>query len=110
MDPRAVQLQVGGQQYRVVSSESEADLQRLADTLNSKLAALAGRQKPPPAQALLLVAMALAHELERERNRRVALEEQARTTLKRAIERIDNALASTSEDEGDLSDSDAADD
>lgn len=98
MDGRAVQLRVGGQSYRVVSSASEEELQRLADAVSAKVEALS----PPPGrtaapQAVLLAAMALAHELEEERARREAVERRARDMLRRVLVRLDEALESSDE-------------
>ena len=41
---------------------------------------------------MLLAAIALAHELEQERARRVAVERKARDMLRRVLVRIDDAL------------------
>jgi cell division protein ZapA len=87
-----VQLKIGGQSYKVVSSASEDELQRLAETVSAKVAELTPGGKSAPAQAVLLAAMALAHELEQERARRVAVERKARDMLRRVLVRIDDAL------------------
>lgn len=92
MDGRPVQLRIAGQSYRVVSSASEEDLQRLADTVNAKVEALTPPGKQPSSQAVLLAAMALAHELEEERERRLSVERRARDMLRRVLLRIDDAL------------------
>ena len=93
MDGRPVQLRVAGQSYRVVSSASEEELQRLADTVSAKVSELT-RGKPASPQAVLLAAIALAHELEEERQRRVAVERKARDMLRRVLVRLDDALDS----------------
>jgi cell division protein ZapA len=93
---RPVQLRVAGQSYRVVSSASEEDLQRLADTVSAKVAELSPRNKAAP-QAVLLAAISLAHELEEERARRVSLERRARDVLRRVLVRIDDVMDATSE-------------
>ena len=49
-----------------------------------------GRAVPP--QAMLLAAMALAHEAETERDQRESLERRTRDLLRRALMRIDAAL------------------
>jgi len=87
-----VQLHVGGQSYRVVSSASEAELQRLAEAVNAKIAEVVPEGKSVPPQAMLLAAMSLAHELETERGRRVTLERRSRDMLRRVLVRIDDAL------------------
>ncbi len=91
MERRSVEVVVGGQRYKVVSTASEDELQRLASTVDEKVAASArGRASSP--QTLLLAAMALANELEEERSRRVALEARTRDVLRRVIDRVDLAL------------------
>jgi cell division protein ZapA len=97
MDGRPVSLRVAGQSYKVVSSASEEELRRLADAVNAKVEELtpAGRSASP--QAVILAAMALAHELELERARRVSLERRARDMLRRVLGRIDDALGCASE-------------
>src|SRR6185369_4400311 len=87
-----VQLRVGGQTYRVVTSASEDELQRLAAVVDQKLATVVppGRQITP--QAMLLAAMALAHDLEEERARSTSAAQRARGAVGRMIERVDAAL------------------
>ena len=92
MDRRTVALQIAGQSYKVVSTAAESDLQRLAATVNAKLLEVAPRNRPAPPQAMLLAAIALAHELEEERAKREALERRARDLLRRVLVRIDDAL------------------
>ena len=92
MDTRPVELKIGGQSYKVVSSADEGELQRLAGAVSAKVAELTPRGKSAPPQAVLLAAIALAHELEQERTRRTALERRARDMLRRVLVRIDDAL------------------
>lgn len=87
-----MQLRIGGQSYKVVSSADEVELQRLAGAVSAKVAELTPRGKATPPQALLLAAIALAHELEQERSRRVAIEGRARDMLRRVLVRLDDAL------------------
>ena len=89
---RSVQLRIAGQSYRVVSSANEEDLQRLAETVSAKVEALTPRGKGVSPQAVLLAAIALAHDLEEERARRGAVERRARDMLRRVLVRIDDAL------------------
>jgi cell division protein ZapA len=96
MDGRPVQLRIAGQSYRVVSSASEEDLQRLAETVSAKIQELTPPGKIPSSQSILLAAMALAHDLEEERAKRVSVERRARDMLRRVIGRIDDALGSSS--------------
>ena len=91
MERRTVELRIGGQNYRVVSSSPQDELQRLADLVESKLAELGPRGRPQP-QAMLLAALALAHEVESERGRRETRERRTRDLLRRVLVRIDDAL------------------
>jgi cell division protein ZapA len=92
MDTRPVELRIGGQSYRVVSSADEDELQRLAGTVSAKVSELTPSGKTAPPQAVLLAAIALAHELEQERARRLAFERRTRDMLRRLLVRIDDVL------------------
>jgi cell division protein ZapA len=92
MDRRTVELRVAGQSYRVVSSAPEEDLRRLAERVSAKLSEVVPRGRPVPQQALLLAAMALAHEVETERGERELLERRTRDLLRRSLVRIEAAL------------------
>lgn len=91
MDRRTVELRIGGQSYRVVTSSPQDELQRLADLVETKLAEVAPKGKAQP-QTMLLAALALAHEVESERGRRETLERRTRDLLRRVLVRIDDAL------------------
>ena len=95
MDRRTVQLSIAGQNYKVVSSSSESDLQRLASTVDAKVAEVLPRGRPANPNAVLLAALALAHDLEEERDRRESLERRTRDVLRRALVRIDDVLEGT---------------
>jgi cell division protein ZapA len=75
-----------------MSSAPEEDLARLAEMIEAKLGELVPRGRPAPAQAMLLAAMALAHEVEAERGLRESLERRTRDVLRRVLMRIDDAL------------------
>jgi cell division protein ZapA len=92
MAGRTVQLRVGGQTYRVVSSASDEELQRLAAIVDQKLATVSPPGRPVRPEAMLLAAMALAHDLEEERSRSAAQAAQARSAFGRMLERVDAAL------------------
>ena len=92
MDRRAVQLNVAGQNYKLVSTSPEAELQRLAAKVNEKVFELVPAGRAPTANAILLAAMALAYEVEEERGRREALERRTRDLLRRALVRVDDTL------------------
>src|ERR1700750_1712531 len=98
MAGQAVQLRVGGENYRVVSSAGEAELRRLAALVDAKIAAVVPPGRSVTPQALLLAAMSLAHELEEERARSRAVAERARGAFGRMLERVDAALEATSAD------------
>jgi len=91
MDRRTVELRIAGQNYRLVSSAPADELQRLADVVEAKLAEIAPKGKAQP-QAILLAAMALAHEVETERDRRESLERRTRDLMRRMLVRIDDAM------------------
>jgi len=91
MDRRTVELRIAGQNYRLVSSAPADELQRLAEVVEAKLSEIAPKGKAQP-QALLLAAMALAHEVETERDRRESLERRARDLMRRMLVRIDDAI------------------
>ncbi len=92
MTRAAVDVRVAGHSYRVVTSAPEADLQRLAAVVDAKLRELAGPGRPVAPQTLLLAALALAHEVEVERERRQQVEQRAREMLSHVLERLDAAL------------------
>ena len=92
MDRRTVNLHIAGQSYKVVSSAAESDLQRLAGVVSVKLAEVSPRPGTVPPQAMLLAAIALAHELEEEHAKRQALEAKARDMMQRVLVRLDEAL------------------
>jgi cell division protein ZapA len=94
MERRTVQLHIAGQSYKVISSAPETELIRLAAAVTAKIAEVAPPGKAQPPQALLLAAMSLAHELEAERERRLALERKSRDMLRRVLVRIEDALDS----------------
>jgi cell division protein ZapA len=91
MDRRTVELHVAGQSYKVVSTAPEEELTRLAAALDAKVTELAPRGRSSP-QAVLLAALAMAHDLEEEREKRGALERRTRDLLRRVLMRIDDAL------------------
>ncbi len=86
---------MAGQRCKVVSSATEDELKELVAKVDARVDEVKGAGRGP-AQALALVAISLAHELEEERARRRALERRARDLLRRVLVRIDQAL----DDEG----------
>ncbi len=91
MDRRPIDLRVAGQNLRVVSTSPAGELERLAGMVEAKVAETGAKGKPAT-QAILLAAMALANDVEEERQRREALERRTRDLLRRALVRIDEAL------------------
>jgi len=87
-----VQLKVAGQTYKVVSSADDDELQRLAAVVDGRVAELSPKGRVVPPQAVLLAAIALAHDLEEERAKREALERKTRDLLRRILMRVDDAL------------------
>lgn len=87
-----VEVKIGGFSYRVTGSASEGELQRLAAIVDQRMRALGGSSRNPSPQALVLVAMTLAHELEEERSTRRRVEERSKEMLKTLLSRIDAAL------------------
>ena len=92
MAESAIELKVGGQSYRVVSRSTDEELQRLAKVVDAKLRDLVPTGRQIPTQALLLVAIALAHEVEAERERRVDVERRSKELLSSMLSRIDEAI------------------
>jgi cell division protein ZapA len=97
MGRRTVQLRVGGQNYRVVTSASDDELQRLASAVDTKLASVVPPGRAPTPQAMLLAAMALAHDLEAERARSAAFVTRMKGAFGRILQRVDTALAASPE-------------
>jgi cell division protein ZapA len=93
MPGRTVHLRVGGQTYRVVTSASDEELQRLAAVVDAKIATVVPPGRAVTPQAMLLAAIALAHDLEEERARSEAVKTRARGAYGRLLERVDAALA-----------------
>lgn len=87
-----VEVKIGGNSYRVTGSASEVELQRLAGIVDQRLRALSGSSRNPSPQAMVLVAMTLAHELEEERGARRRLEQRSKEMLSSLLERVDAAL------------------
>jgi cell division protein ZapA len=92
MERRTVQLRVAGQTYRVVTTATDGDLKRFLSVIEDKLGEVNPRGRAMHPQALLLATLALAHDLEEEKERAQRIETRARETLSRLLERIDAAL------------------
>ena len=92
-----VEVQVGGYRYRVVSSARPDEVRQLADVVDSKVRDLSPTGNAIDPQAILLAAIALAHEVDIERQKRVAAEKRYKSQLARMLERIDQILEETEE-------------
>lgn len=96
MQAEPVELRVGGQTYRVVASASQDELRRLAAIVDDRLRTITPPGRPVAPQALLLAALALAHELEEERAKSQNLATRSREMLGSILTRIDAAIGSSS--------------
>lgn len=77
----------------MVSSASPEELERLAAIVDEKLTALVPPGKPLGPQSLLLVAMALAHDVETARARNVELRRSSKATLTRMLGDVEATLS-----------------
>ncbi|MBW2459807.1 MAG: cell division protein ZapA [Deltaproteobacteria bacterium] len=92
MANKAVELNVAGQRCRVVTTASEPELQELVALVEDKIAAVLGKGRPVNTQALLLAAIALAHDLKEQRDRATAITGKAKLSLSGLLTRVDTAL------------------
>jgi cell division protein ZapA len=88
----AVEVNVGGHLYRLVASAGEQSLQRYAGVVNDRLREVTGSERAAHPQAMLLVALALAHDLEEERARHLEARAQAEEMLRTLLVRVNAAL------------------
>ena len=93
----SVDLKVGGQLYRVKASAEPEALERYAGQVHERLRRVTGSDSPSHPQAMLLAAMALAHDLEEERGRRAAERARAEEMLRAMLARVNDALDSVDE-------------
>ena len=87
-----VELRVGDQTYRVITSSPESEVRTIAAVVDARFRQLAPAGKHTPAQRLLLVAMALAHELEEEKGLRRERDARWRQRVQGLVARIDGLL------------------
>lgn len=92
MAGRAIELRVGGQSYRVVTTASPDDLERFAAMVDEKLAPHLAPGRPPHPNAMLLAAISLAHELEQERAQAARVTSRAKVLVESVMNRIDSTL------------------
>ena len=96
---RNVQIEIAGARYRMSSDADEAYLQRLADIVNERVAALGPKaaRAATPAQLLAVVALSLAEDLDASEQRRESLEARTRQVVDTGIRRIDQRLQADAE-------------
>jgi cell division protein ZapA (FtsZ GTPase activity inhibitor) len=93
MAGRAVQVTIGGQRYRLVTSASDERVRELEAVVNEKLHQLVPPGRAIPTNALLLVAMGLANDLLELRAVGSGSSAQTREALIRMLGRVESALA-----------------
>jgi cell division protein ZapA len=96
MERRNVQLRLGGQSYRVVTTATDLELKRCVSVMEERLNEVNPKGRAPHAQALFLAMLALVNELDEAKAAAASAAALARTTLSSVLERIDAAL----EDDG----------
>ncbi len=96
---RAVDLSVAGTSCRVVTTADDAELAALTAMVEEKLAAVVKSGRPVTKQAMLLAAIALAHEVRSERARADAIAERARESFGRLLERVDELIGASDQPE-----------
>ena len=92
-----VEVMVGGQSYRLVASADEQTLRLCARIVDERLSEMTGHDRSAPPQALLLVALSLAHDLEEERERHARHTEGLEQNLRRLLGTVDQALGGVDE-------------
>jgi cell division protein ZapA (FtsZ GTPase activity inhibitor) len=92
---RTITLEIAGARYRMASDADEAHLERLSELINDRVTALGPKvaRTASPAQLLAVVALGLADELVHAEERRKQVERSARESVGRALERLDQAIA-----------------
>ncbi len=96
MAKRAVQVSVSGHEYRLVTTLDQPTMDKLAADVELRLQRLAPGQQLHP-QALLLVALSLAQELEQAKRQHEELTARSRQMLESLLSRVDGALGSVDE-------------
>ncbi len=92
MAKKAVELNVAGQRCRVVTTANDQELKELVALVEDKLAAVTGPGRPIGTQALLLAAVALAHDVKEQRDRADTIVGRAKQSLTSLLGRVDTAL------------------
>jgi cell division protein ZapA (FtsZ GTPase activity inhibitor) len=97
MSKQAVTISIAGHAYRLVTSLDKPTLERHAKEIERRLGKLAPGQQIHP-QALLLVALALSHELQEAREAADELRQRASERITDMVRRVDSALDHLDED------------
>lgn len=92
----------------MLASAGETELRRLAGVVDERLRSLTAPGRQVSSQALVLAALALAHDLEEERSLRRRQEQRSQEMLKTLLSRIDAALESDDRAESDARPSELA--
>jgi cell division protein ZapA (FtsZ GTPase activity inhibitor) len=92
---RSVTLEIAGTKFRLVADTDEEHLIRLAEIVNQRVDELRKKTShiATTSQLLALVALGLADDLVTAEKREAKVSELTRTTIVRAIERIDRRIA-----------------
>ena len=90
---RTVKIKLAGREYRVVTTASDAELKRLVGRVEGRLAEVAGRRGGTP-EAILLTAIALAHDVEEQERRADRVVAKAQRVGGELLRRVDDALGS----------------
>ena len=92
MPDKAVELSVAGKTCRVITTADEDELRALAAMVEEKLQGVLTPGRPVNTEAMLLAAVALAHDVRTERARSDAIASKAKSTLEGLLIRVDEAL------------------
>ncbi len=95
MSGRAVEIHVAGTSCRVVTTADEAELSRLTQMVEEKLGAVLPPGRAVTKQAIVLAAIALAHDVAEARARAESLATESHALLGRLLRRVDEALSAS---------------
>lgn len=86
-------IRIGGTTYRVTTTASDEEVERLSGLVDQRLRALNKQNRPVTPQMFLLVAMSFAHDAEAAEAKRRATKHDAENAVRGLLARIDAALA-----------------
>ena len=93
---RTVSLSIAGRQYKVVTTAGDGELQRLVARVEEKVKLVGGSRGATP-DAILLAAIALAHDVEQEAARADRILARATETASELLRRVDEVLGEDDE-------------